>query len=889
MNFARQIRRTLVRVGELFHRRRRERELADELATHLALHAAEYERAGLPPEEARRRAQIKLGGLDAAAEACRDRRGLRWLDGLAQDLRFGLRQMRKARAFSMAAILTLALGLGATTAVFSLFQATLLEPLPYPQAHRLMSLEVLDRRAVSHGIDFGLARILAKPASLLRKLAVYTSFPAHVRYRQHTWNSLVEVSTPELFQLTATHAARGRLFDAGDVSAGRPVVVISHAFWRQALHGDPHAVGETLGVSSGSFTIVGILPAHARYPFLAGTPPIWLPISPRLIAGLLPNLYRGISPGSAGWGYDVLGRLASGATRAAAAAEFQTRFHNWLSARHTLLYDAQHVRVTLVPLAGLVSRPYRRPLWLLLIAAGLLLLIACVNLANLLSARVGARRVEIVTRAMLGAGRRELMRQWLVENLLLALPGAAAGWGLALAALRLSRSELPLGLGAAELALKPALLLAALGAGVAIALLLALLPAWQAGRWQNHPGSPALANLRHGECRAPRRMRQALTTAEIALSFMLLLSAGLLLHSLLRTLAVRPGFNPRRLLDAYIQLPLNQYKTHADWTRFAAEVLARLQARPAVASAAVAVTPPMLSGGATITQAIQNFGAHGPVGHPLEMALQPVSPGYFTTMQIPLLSGRDFRAGDTARSRRVCIINRALARQAFPGRNPLGKKLGNDVVIGVVGNTMGQTLTRPPAPGYFVPLAQFPVPFLHFLARTKTPAAGFVPEMRKICGADLNGLPIVIRPLESEIAHDASLSAERVHAWLTALLGLLGLGVAGMGIYSLLAYGVTQRRHELGVRSALGATHGQLVRLIVAGGLKLALVGGLIGLAAAWAFGRLLAGLLFQVSPGDLWSYLGAGLLLTGVALAASYVPARRAAKLDPLEALRYE
>ncbi len=811
------------------------------------------------------------------------------MHSLFQDLRYGLRLLAKSPGFALVGVLTLALGIGANTAIFSVADAVLLHPLPYPHAGRLLSLQPIDAHGSHQGLTYAEFARLRDQASLLRRLSAYMVWPVTYRRTGNAHAALSAIVSPALFPLLGLRADQGRLFSAAD--ANRAVVVVSHQFWQKHLHASAAAVGKTLSLGGSDFSLIGVLPAGARFPFLDGSPDIWIPLSRQEITGTLTPLFTGLHLNPLHIGIlSAIGELTSGAGRAAAAAQARTLYTAYLRRYH----PKQHRALTLEPLARVVGHGLRRAILLLFLAAGAMLLIAAVNLANLLLARITIRRPEIATRHALGASRAQLARQLFVENLALTLPGAGLGLAVAWALLAAFHPLLQPSLFQFHVVVFNRDVLGfSMLAALATALLIGLLPVWQFGAWTSPAAlqQSATGGRSAGESRPVRRARQGLVVAEVALALLLLTGAGVLVRSLFAVLAVRPGFNPRHLLLSQLQLPAAQYPSPQSWQQFVNATLDRLRTQPGVVAAAAAISPPMAHMRISLSSSYQTPG-HAKAASPVR--LRPVSPGYFAALQIPLLAGRDFNRGDGAGAGRVCIANQKMAAQAFPGENALGRHLmlskklmpGGCRIVGLAGDTIESALNVPPRPAVYVPYAQLSLPYIGFLARTGPPAAGLLHPLRRMLerqAASTQEFSVdSFRQLMS-----GQTTPERFRAGLAFTLGLLALALAGIGVYGVASYSVSRETREIGIRMALGATPREVMRATLARSLKLAALGAALGLAGAWVALGLLRHFLFNVAPRDPLTLAAATLLLALIVFAASLAPARRAARLDPSQALR--
>ncbi len=885
MYLAGPIRRTLARFGELFYHGRRERELAEELESHLALQAAEYERAGLPPAEARRRARLRLGGLDAAAEACRDRRGLRWLDELAQDLRFGLRQMRRSPGFAVIVILTLALGIGANTAIFNLVEAVLLRPLPFPHARRLVVVYESNARMPMDGFSYPVFDALRRQSSSFSAMAGFSMHALTLTGAGEPADVPTMATTPAFFQTLEVHALAGRGLDARDgVRGAAPVAVISARLWRRRFGADPKLIGHAIELDRRPFTLVGIMPAGFRFPLSVRSAEIWIPLpQDPFFGGLMQN--------SGGHFLTVIARRRAGISPPRAEAALRL---DWTRLARQTLSGVAGWSPKLMPLHRMVVARARRGLLLLLGAAGLLLLLACVNLTNLLLARATARGREMALRMALGASSTRLLRQLLTESGLLAVLGCVAGVLLAAWSEPALKLLAPAGW-QGDAGLSPEVLAFAAVISAVTCLLFGLAPAFAAVRGRVNQSLQA-NSARAGESRRAGRLRGMLAAGEIALALVLLAAAGLLLRSLADLYAVTPGFQPRQLMTAEVSLPRYVYSTPQQWRAFAQTALSRLRHQPGMRQTAWAAPLPLDEGIIKLPFSIP--GAPSPAPGATRLAdYVTASSNYFRVMRIPLLAGRVFHRRDRATAPPVAIISQSFARRYFPGINSVGRSLifgfppHSGVlrkIVGVVGDVRDVALARSPAPMMYVPFAQAPIWGGQIVTRTALPPAVAARAIRRtIVGID-NRLPVTsVQTLPQAIR--ASIAQPRLRAGLVALFGVAALLLALVGIFGVISCSVAQRTQEIGVRMALGSTPRRVALQILCETARLAAAGVAVGLPAAWLLSRGLSSLLYGVRPGDPLTYGAVVGLLLLMSLLAAWMPARRAARVDPVLALRQE
>ncbi len=893
----RRLRACFFRLAGLFDRKRRDRELASELESHLQMHTEDNLRAGMRPEEARREALIKLGGVEQAKERYRDRRGVPFLETLVQDIRYGLRQLRRNPGFTAVAVLTLALGIGATTAIFSVVDTLILKPLPYPNAGRLVRImsviaahaasdesgiasypDFLDWRARNHVFD-GMAVFRTNDLTLTGPRE-----PLHLRGA---------VISANLFSLLGVTPALGRSFlpqeDNPGAANGTDPVILSYGLWQREFGSDASVLGRIIRLGDQPFTVVGVMPQGFQFPVRAEQMELWTTIALDAEGG------RYAMTAQRGAHYlHVLGLVKSGTTRQQAQAEMVT-----IASELNKQYPGNKPRtVRIVPEVQVLAGPLRAPLFILFGAVGFVLLIACANVANLLLARATGRHKEMAVRAALGASRRRATRQLITENLALGLIGGSLGLALALGLLRLLVRLIPVEVPRLEaIGLDARLLVFALLISLLTGLLFGLAPALQSSKLdltgslkENAPGAGS-GSKRGG------RLREALVMSEVALAVVLLAGASLLIQSFLHLARVDPGFNPDRVLTFAIDSPPGDLTAQAP--RFFREVVERMSALPGVSSASAVASLPLTEANMVCSVEIE--------GHPTPMAsraaidFNAVEPGYFRTLGITLVAGRDFTERDDLKSPPVVIVNRALAQRFFPGQNPIGKRIrpgiGNGYaagtlpmreIVGVIDDVKESDLGAPADPEAYAPLAQCPYSPMFVVVRTKNdPRSTVASARREVISLDKNAPIYQVETLDQY--YSQSMAKTRFVTLLLGAFAGLALLLASLGVYGVISYAVARRRHEIGIRMALGAQKSEILRMVAGQGLKLALIGAPIGIAGALALTRFLAGLLYGVKPADPLTLLLVLIVLIGVSLFAAYIAARRATRVDPMVALRYE
>ncbi|MDQ3804728.1 MAG: ABC transporter permease [Acidobacteriota bacterium] len=797
--------------------------------------------------------------------------------GAFQDVRYGARMLVKRPGFALVAVLTLALGIGATTAIFTFVDAFLLRPLPYPEADRLTV--VFD---VQPDLEDAPASFLefkdwsAQSQSFEQMTALFhTSFnfvgregPERVRGAQVAEN---------YFALLGARPHAGRGFSAADHQPGAaPVALVGHGLWQNQFGGDPHLPGKSVVLNDTAYTVVGVMPPDA--PSFSGQArtEVWVPLEPHT-----PWRDRGTHY------LTVLARLREGVDAPRAQAEM-----NVVAKRIGEANDSTH-GARLVSLRTHLVGDTRDRLLLVFAAVGFVLLIALANVANLLLVRATGRVREFAIRAALGAGRRRLLRQLLTESVLLALLGGAAGGLLAVWLIDLIAAGWPPGVPRPE---RIGMDWRVLGFTAALSLLAGLLfglaPAWRAARIDLNESLKENSGKATGD-RGGQRTRSLLVVSEIALATMLLLGAGLMLKSFWRLQHVNPGFEPEGLLTLQVSLPPVRYPEARQRAAFFQDVLRRVGALPGVESAGAVNNLP-LGGGSMNGDFLIEGGPPSPRGQEPLCEKYIVSAGYFDTMGIPLRRGRVFTERDAPGQPAVVIVNEKMAERFWPGEDPLGRRMSWDggeswsTVVGVVGDVKHAGLDRAPEFESYVPFLQVPSPGMAVVVRTPAEPTSLVSAVKnEILAVDKEQPVFSVRTMTQIVSN--SIARQRLSATLLGVGAALALLLASIGIYGVLAYAVTQRTHEIGVRIALGARAADVLGLVIRQGMGLALIGVSAGLVGALGVTRLLSGFLYGVSATDPLTFTTVALMLAAVALLACYVPARRATKIDPMVALRYE
>jgi putative ABC transport system permease protein len=817
----------------------------------------------------------------------RSSRGLVWLDDLRRDVRHAFRTLLlRTPGFTVVAVLTLALGIGANTAIFSVVNGVLLRPLPYADPDALVAVfwtTATNSRDSHRAADFldlqARNRSLAAVAGY-RGDAATLVFPAGDPVRVPA-----SIVTASFFDVLGVPALLGRSFSAGDAGHGEALAVISHAAWQQEFSADPGIAGRLVRANGAGYTITGVMPPSFNFP---GGVKIWLlspkpvPTPPIDVPGDL------LADRNVGY-FQAIARVRPGVS-AAALTEDLPLVASSITERSA--GGAPRPGLTAVPLRDSLVGDVRAALFVLFGAVGVVLLIACANVASLLLARTSGRQRELAIRASLGAGRGRLIRQLLTENLVLGAGGGVAGLFVGVWAVGLLVSVMPDGIPRVEeIALDWRVAAAALGMTLLSVMFFGLVPALQASR-TNAAVSLKEAGVRGGGARA--RTRAALVVAEVALTLVLLVSAGLLANSFLRLQRVDPGFLTEQVTLVSLPVPQARYPDSERQAAFYRRVLEGIADHPAIASVAL-VFPSPLEG----TSAQGSFSIEGrPEGPGAERPLAgiaSISPDYFATMGMRLVSGRGFTDADRQPAPAVAILNMAAARRYWPDEDPVGRRFRYNLraddwitVVGVVADTRNVGLQAQPAPQVYLPFDRFTLPFMNIAVRSAAGTGVVASVARSEVAATDPELPVDrVYPLARVVAE--SVGEPRFRTLLLGLFAAIALVLAAVGLYGLISYSVTQRTREIGIRVALGARPRQVMLPVLREGLRLALLGMGLGLAGALVATRALAVFLFGVGTTDPLTFAAVSGLLLGVALLASYIPARRALRVDPVTALRAE
>ena len=871
------------RLRALARGRRADDDLDDELAFHVAMETRTNVERGMTEGVAERLARASAGGLVQAKEACRDVRPLRWLLDVAVDVRYAVRVLFRAPAFSLLAMLTLALGIGGDTAMFSVLDTYLFRPLPYPQPDRIVRVFRTSIHSQSWPHSAG---------SFFDQQAQNTVFEHMAAY---SWSnpSLIDDSgaerlqgmrvTASFFPTLGVPAAHGRWFTDDEDRAGtQAVAVVSDRLWRRRFGGDPAIVGCTVQLDADRVTIVGVMPPAFDVPLLWGAVDVWRPMAFTAEQRRdRQNNYLG-----------AFGRLKPGVSIDQAQSAMSALAVNIVGV-HQGRDESLRVEPAQLSMSDEVSR---RVMWFTFGLAVFVLLIACANLANLQLVRTMARGRELEIRAALGASRWRLLRQSLTESLLVAGVGGVLSVALAVAVAQLISRRLFVDMPGAAVTLDVRVLAFALACAVTTGLVFGTMPAWVSSRAD---GSSGTSDRLRGPAHAHRRLRGAFVVSEIAFAIVLLAGAGLFLRGVQRFARRDPGWRVDDLLTAQLDLRGPKYATPAQRLPFYRDLESRLRALPGVSAVALSASQPawgFSSSGGVVIEGRPDPGT----GHWPEVYFEQVSLGYFETLDLSLMAGRRFDAGDTGDHEQVVVINETMARQFWPNERAIGKRITRDVmaknpgswlqVVGVVrdvefAGSLNAPFTRLQA---YRPLAQAAVPQVTMLLRTSTPPDALGESVRR-AAAGLDPMQAVYRIRTARTLVDQQLGSVSLLAELLAAFGGLGLVLAAVGVYGVTSYSVVQRTSEFGIRMALGAGGRDVLWLVLANGARLVAAGVAVGSVGAFTVSRLLESLVPMLPTRDPAALAGSTLGLAAIAVLACYVPAARAVRLNPAAVLRHE
>ena len=891
----------LRRITNLFRRAKLDAEIDAELRSHIEMRAADNIASGMSPEEARRDALLRFGSRPAMKERVIAADAHMFLDSLWRDLCYGLRMLRKSPGFTAVAVLTLALGIGANAAIFTVIHTVLLGPLPYPHPDRLVL--VWEKVHLPFYQNEQNDPAPGNFADWRRESSVFEGMAA-IEDRSFNLTNAGEPVPVEgefvsagLFRLLGISPALGRVFESTeDVAGGPHVVIISYGLWVSRFGADPHILGKSIRLDEVSYTVIGIMPSNFLFPDPAnfrGSAPedqLWVPIalSSADLADHGSHYLQGI-----------LARLRPGVSLAKAQTQM-----NIIAQRLTRRYPQSNtgVGVNVVPLRDELFGNVRPALVIILAAVGFVLLMVCANVGNLLLARASSRSREFAVRVALGASRSRIVRQLLTESILLALLGGGAGLLLSFWGVSILERWTPPGLPRlGEIGVNVPVLLFCLAISLAAGLIFGATPSLQVPNRNTQESLKAGA----GESASRSRLhaRRVLVVAETALGVIVLAGTGLMLRSFLLLEQTPLGFQPTGVLSFRVIPRGEEYAQLARRALFYQQVLEKIGSLPGVRSAAAVSFLPL--GQVRVSKGFSIEGLPDPAEGQLPMAdYDVVSPGYFRTLEIPLIEGRDFSWSDNLQSRRAIVVNLAMARKYWPEEDALGKRIKEHLpglpqpwltVVGIVGNVHDYDVPSRPRPTFYFPLAQYESGsgvsgsgvLRDWVVRAVDPAS-LAPAIREAIWSFDKDLP-VSRVTTMDQVRSASLAPQGFNLLLLGLFACLALVLACVGLYGVAAYSVAQRIHEIGIRVALGAQRADVLRLILGQGVRLALWGVGTGIMTGLGLTRLMSSLLYGVSATDPLTFACVAILLVAVAVAACYIPARRAMKVDPMVALRYE
>ena len=875
-----------LRLRALFFKSKMEEELNEEAQFHLEREIEENVARGMSAEEARYAALRSFGGIERVKEESRDERGIRLLEEVWQDLGYGARLLLNSPGFTAVAVVTLALGIGANSAIFSVINALLLRQLLYRDPGKLVQVWETDVKRGDNAVSASYPNFAdwRDQNHVFEQIAAYSGGGFILTGTADPERIQGAIVSPSFFPMLGIKPMVGRVFLPEEDHPNKVFsAVISERLWRRRFNSDPHIIGKTVGIGDKSFTVIGVVAGVTDLIELPNDTELWIPIS----FGIALNTRRGHY-------LNVMARLKPGVTREQAQANMDS-IAGALAAQYPDANKDHGLR--LVPLQEQIVGDFKLALMVLLGAVAIVLLIASANVANMLLARAGGRRKEIAIRIALGAGRFRLIRQLITESLLLSIFGGAIGLLLALYGVYLLVTFGPADLPRAkEIAVDGSVLGFTFAVSLLTGVIFGLAPALQASRPDlnetlKDSGRSATGAAGH------RRVRSLLVVSEIALSLVLLVGAGLLMRSFLKLRAVDPGFNPQNSLVGRISLSESKYETEASVIAFYDQFLDKIKSLPGVQSAAIRSYIPIAANEGYANSSIRIEGRLVDPANQPHAFYNRISPDLFHTMGIPIQRGRLFDKQDVKTAQNVIIINETLARRDFPGEDPIGKRITRKdnpkeedwaTVVGIVKDTKPRALDGDPVAEMYVPFAQQPASSMAFIIRTTSKPEGIIAAVRQTAQSLGKDQPVYdIRTLESVMSEAVAKPSFRM--FLLGVFAVVALILAMVGIYGVMSYSVEQRTHEIGIRMALGARAPDVLKLVIGHGMALAFAGVGIGLVASFALTRVMSQLMFGVTPTDPLTFAAIALLLTSVALLACYIPARRATKVDPLRALRRE
>jgi len=884
----RQLRAWMQRAAGVFAKDDRERELADEIESHLQMHAEDNMRLGMSPDEARRAAILKIGSVESLKESYRERRGLPLVDHLMQDLRYAARTLRRSPGFTLVAVVTIALGIFGPTVMFTMAKAWILDPLPFTRPNELVDLRSLDQESGSVGwVNVADFLDWQRSTGLFEEMAGYRPSEVRLTGRDRAERVRGAMVTPGFFHVLGVNAQLGRLFDrTGTEAEDSKQVVISHLMWREHFDLDPGVIGRTVRLNGEDYSVVGVLPESFQFT-LVGRCDVWRPLifPPEQAA----NHRTGFMVG--------LARLRQGRSVADARHEL-TQAAARLSSSFPDTNARRGVRVLSLADEIRLHHDLGFIIPVMFAMVGCVLLIACVNVANVMLARTSTRRQEMAVRLALGASRSRIVRQWLVEHVLLFLVASAIGAALTVYGADWITQSIPVDnrqylRNYAVLPVDRTVVLFALAVGGLCGVVFGWLPAWTGAR------ADVNRDLREGSTRstagkAGTRLRASLVVCEVALALAVLISAALLVATSRNITRADVGFDPRQLLTFQLALDAQQYRTPADIRSFYERLMIDLGRRPGLVGVAAGSLVPFGTNG----NGAEFFREGSPDTPPSDtpvVSLNEITPGYGETMRLRLMRGRQLSMTDGADSPKVALINETLASRYFSNQDPIGRRfrLGRGekdlwTVVGVVGNVKNFETVAMPDPQAYVPFAQQPRRSMTIVMRASGDPDALVTTARGAVAAVDPAEPVGDMASMDQRIHRVTGPFQTISQFVT-FFGFVTLLLAGVGVYGVISYSFAQRTREIGIRMALGARRADVAGLVLKQIRMFLLAGLLPGLLLAWMLGHALKAALFGVTPTDWRLYLAMTLLLAIVALLGAFVPARRAVSIDPMTALRYE
>jgi predicted permease len=879
----RAVRAFLFRLGGIFNKNRKDLDLAEELEGHLQMHIEDNIRSGMTPEQARRDALIKSGGLEPAREACRDQRGFPTLETVVMDLRHAVRILGRSPGLTAVSVLSLALGIGAITAIFSLQKAVLLAPLPYPDPDRLMAVwqrppEEFARQPLTSPDYFD----YRERSTSFEEFGVEALRWVNLSgggAPERIWGS---ICTASFLRAVGIGPAMGRIFTDEEEARRESVILLSHGLWQRRFGGDPDIIGRRISVNRETFTVVGVMPAGYQSPRLwraDASPELWVPV----------QLSRADSERDSHW-LAAIGRLKLGVSQQAAGEDIKS-----IAAVLANQYPSSSARVSawLLPLKELMLGEVRKPIGFLLAAVSALLLISCANVASIQIARSNGRQSEVAIRASLGAGRARVVRQFLTENLLLAGAGGAAGVGLAIWGLAALRSMVPSTIErASAIRIDGWVLLFSIGVTMATGLLSGLVPALSAARLDiNSALREGQGTLTAGRSRA--RFQSAMVVMQFALAMALANGAALMMKSYLNAVAVPVGFESEGVLAASVSLEGSGYRGNiAAQAAFWNLLLERVRTIPGVLKAGVTTKLP-LEGGTNGSYLVEDEKYDPKTDRPM-IERSWVTPEYFGAMGVPLVAGRLFAPGSATEARSEVVVNRAFAQRYWPKGTALGKRIYPNTlkrqwvgeIVGVVEDVRQWSLEIPAVPEIYQPSESTGRATRHLIIRAAVPPLTLARAVREAVASIDPEQPVSgIRTMEA--VFDGAAARRRFNTVLIQIFAGLALVMVIVGVYGVISCWVAQRAREVGIRMALGADRKRIARMVVGRGLFISVLGILIGFGGSLALSEVVRSMLYGVSPTNPVAIVGVAFLLLLIALLGSALPALRAASVDPVRTLK--